>query len=471
MRMLISTLQSSLFIVFFIFCFNVNAEDNNKEQLLSHVKQYQSLLLANKFEDAAFEAEKAYVLSQTLFKPTSANHIAISEDYALILLQIERYKQAIPILQSLVKIIEQKYSTHDEKLIPLLGDLKLATRNLNPDLSQEYAIRQTQLYLRYNSNEFVESLKGQSLKSTQQAKNLANDLSKITKKTYKIMDAGQWDLIYNEESNFNFKQLVKQMDMGYRSALGFLISFNILSKPPEEKLKAVFFSSQADYKAYLEHQKDKSASIAATKTVGLYAKHLNTLFLFDPQLKNNVKNKFSVLSTLRHEIAHQLFFNFGLQSRSRNTEYPRWLGEGLATSLEFYNITKISGPQTSNYSFRRLSKLKKRLQKEPLPPIADIVSIRLGSEGIASKNNPDIYEVGGFLVRFLYEHHPDELREYIKYLTKTNRTKLSRRSSVFYRYFGDRESLQQSFDSYIINLIKHMDEKRAKYNRNRKSAK
>ncbi|XPF92903.1 DUF1570 domain-containing protein [Colwellia sp. RE-S-Sl-9] len=468
MRMLISTLQSSLFIVFIIFCLNVNAEDN-KEQLLSHVKQYQNLLLDNKFEDAAVEAEKAYTLSQTLFKPTSANHIAISEDYALILLQIERYKQAIPLLQSLVKIIAQKYSTHDEKLIPLLGDLKLATRNINPDLSQEYAIRQTQLYLRYNSNEYVDSLKNQSLQSTQQAKNLADDLTKITKKTYKIMDAGQWDLIYNEDSDFNFKQLIKQMDMGYRSALGFLISFNILSKPPEEKLTAVFFSSRADYKAYLHSQKSHNASAAAQLSTGIYAQHLNTLFLFDHQLTNNRKNKFRVLSTLRHEIAHQLFFNLGLQSRSKNVEYPRWLGEGLATSLEFHNITQISGPQTSNYSFRRLIKLKKQLKKGPLTPISDIVSIRAGSEGITSKNNPDIYELGGFLVRFLYEYHPDELREYIKYLTKTHRTKLSIRSPIFYRYFGDRESLQQSFDNYIANLIKQMDDKRAKYYKNKKA--
>jgi hypothetical protein len=463
-----SVIKKCAFIAVFMLGFNAFGNESNKENLLNSVKNYQTLLGKGEFSKASIEAEIAYNISQQLFEVDSANHIAITEDFGFSLIQSKQYNKAIPILQSLISIIENAYSTHSSKLISVLGDLALATQSINPELSKELTLRQTRLHLRYNSNQYVEHYSTQALRSTQQARNLAEDLSDVTNNTYKIMDAGQWDLIYNEGSDFNFGQLVKQLDKSYRSALGFLISFNTLSKPPEEKLKAVFFSSRDDYKAYLISQKSLSASLAAEKSSGVYARHLNTLFLFDQQLKNDKKNRFRVLSVLRHEVAHQLFFNLGLQSRSRNVEYPRWLTEGLASSLEFNNFTHISGPQTENFSFMRLSKLKQRLKKGPLTTIAKLVSIRVGSEGLAGKHNPDIYEVGGFLVRFLYETQPDKFRKYMRYLTKTHRSKLSSRSSVFYRIFGNKEILQASFDKYLTTMISQMDESIKQRKKNKK---
>jgi len=460
--------RSRLHYYFFSFicvcaCFHAYANEAEKKQLLSYVNQYHQNVQDHKFEDAAIEAKNAYELSQKVYNPSDKNHLIISEEYALILLQIEKYQQAIDVLQIILNTLETEYSKHDKQLLPILGDLKMATKKYHPELYKQYSTHYTQLYLRYNSHKYVDSYIKNELNSTQQAINLANKLSDITQKKYKIYNAGQWDLIYNEGSDFNFNALIKQMDKGYRSALGFLISFNVLAKPPEDKLRAVFFSSREDYQAYLLHQKSHNATTAAHLSSGLYAKHLNTLFLFDAQFKNNKKNKFRVLSTLRHEIAHQLFFNLGLQSRAKHIEYPRWLTEGLATSLEFYNVRKISGPQTQNFSFFKLKKIKEKFQEGKLTPISELVSISAGSEGLAGKNTPNIYFLGGFLVKFLYEKHPDELRKYIRYLTKTPKNKLSRRASVFYRHFGDRESLQTEFDAYLTTLITYMDTKRAKF--------
>ena len=114
-------------------------------------------MLKNKFESAAIEAQHAYELSLKLYKPSSNKHLIIAEEYALILLQIEKYKQAIPILLSAVKAIESTYGAHDKRLITLLGDLKIATKTTDAQLSNEYALRQTRLYLRHSSNEYVVS--------------------------------------------------------------------------------------------------------------------------------------------------------------------------------------------------------------------------------------------------------------------------------------------------------------------------
>lgn len=155
MTKVISTVKRCTFVMLCLFlCSKTYANKDDKKQLLSYINLYQHYLLKNQFESAAKEAQHAYELSQKLYKPSNENHLIIAEEYALILLQIEKYKQAVPILQCIIKTIENKYSVHDKRLIPILDDLKIATKSINSELSKEYELRQMSLYLRYN-NEYV----------------------------------------------------------------------------------------------------------------------------------------------------------------------------------------------------------------------------------------------------------------------------------------------------------------------------
>ena len=60
-------------------------------------------------------------------------------------------------------------------------------------------------------------------------------------------------------------------------------------------------------------------------------KHNNAM-LADINARLNYAGRISTLSKTRHEAAHQLLFNSGIQKRSNG--YPFWLSEGLAMLFE-----------------------------------------------------------------------------------------------------------------------------------------
>ena len=435
------------------------AKDELKAKLLAEIQQYSSSIQSAKFGEAEPSLKSAYQLAKQYFPDGHQNIFNIGNDYGFVLLQLKKDKQAAVVFKELLTNLEKQYGKYSEKLIPTLSDLKFATSTFDKKLSQAYMVRASRLTLRHQSAQYVEKFKDQTYRSTQHSKNLLAAIQKATKNNYQIFDAGKWDLIYNADGKKNFKRLLTQMSLSYDSALGFLIAFNVISKPSTNKLTAVFFETREDYQRYLLSLNRDSAERAAQGTYGVYSHVKNALFLFNRQGRQDEEGMFGTFSTLRHEIAHQLFFNLGLQS-VKSFNYPRWLSEGLATSLEFHEMNEISGAQTNNIPFRRLEGIKRLKKKNQLPTLEDVISLGQGHEG-ERKYFSYFYQMSGFIVRFLYLNYPDDFREYIKYLTKTPYQRMGRRGVVFYRHFGEREKLQKEFDDYLTEVIAVMDEEEA----------
>lgn len=424
------------------------------DELVQKTMSYQQKFQNGDTKGAVKAVTKAYGMAKELLPPEDKSYQIIANDYAAILLSVKRYKGATTALKILLSAKEKQYGMFDKALIPVLKKLVTGTQKIAPKESQAYSIRYQKLALRHYSDQYVQQYESQVLESTQQAENLAAKLRRVTGKNYQVTDGGKWDFIYNLDSDKDFAPFIEQMELGYRSALGFLFAFNIASKPAEDKFKAVFFETRDDYKQYLHSFKSINLSESASRTTGLYIKgSIDSLFLFDRKSENKKRQKMlnhSTLQTLRHEIAHQLFFNLGLHAKG--VKYPRWLTEGFAEALEFRVANKISGPQTDNINLSVIARLKKLSEKQTLTPIRRIVALTAKTEN-NRENGKDVYYMGSVLVRFLYQYHPEKFKKYIASFSRQNNLDGGRRIAQFYRYMGDEQVIQNQFDKYIKQLF------------------
>jgi hypothetical protein len=79
--------------------------------------------------------------------------------------------------------------------------------------------------------------------------------------------------------------------------------------------------------------------------------------------------RLSTLSKTRHEAAHQLLFNSGVQKRGKG--YPFWLAEGLAIMFESVDSTGRAGPSLVNTY--RLSTYRRFEREGKLVPLANLL--------------------------------------------------------------------------------------------------
>ncbi len=447
-----------LFTILLTFCLSWASATyaNAPTDLVSMVNAYKAFIQQGKTKAALSLARKAYAMAEKDLSPTDTSYQIITHDLGRLLLKANKNQQAISLLTPLLEQQEQQFGKFDKNLIPTLKTLTEASRSIKSKLYKTYSTRYQKLALRHYSDEYVKGFEKQPLKSTQQAKNLAKKLRKITGKNYQVTDAGKWDLIYNHNSDKDFAPIIEQMQLSHRSSLGFLLAFGVASKPAKEKFKAVYFNDRDDYKAYLNSFKSVERSESAERSAGMYLRPpINSLILFnrlngsESQNAKLAKEK-RTLQTLRHEIAHQLFFNFGLHAKG--VRYPRWLTEGLAETMEFEDQSVISGPQTTNINLTVLTRLQKKHSSIGLSPLRRIVSMSAKTE-YDRENTRDVYDMGSVVARFLYQHHPDKFLEYIVSFSKGRTVESAKRRAQFYRYLGDEEQLQTEFDAYLAELF------------------
>lgn len=144
--------------------------------------------------------------------------------------------------------------------------------------------------------------------------------------------------------------------------------FKDLAVPSQRKafIHVLYFARASDYSAYQEH-----ALQGEEDTAGFYSPAANRLVLYRTPGADAVHEGHAALSpllaaTVRHEGAHQLFFEFGIHSRHRIEN--DWLVEGLATYCEEAQIGEVSA--------YRLDILQRAASLEETLPMASLVDLR-----------------------------------------------------------------------------------------------
>jgi hypothetical protein len=247
-------------------------------------------------------------------------------------------------------------------------------------------------------------------------------------------------------------------------------------REPENKLMVAMFDSQAGFNAYLGHQ-------ASPLIVGMYHLTSNRFVVYDygqnelhlfmkSQTERQAQQIHSYLdrqrfvdvqerrahdfragtniSTVMHEVAHQLSFNCGMLNR--RGDVPFWLAEGLACYCE----------ATDNGSWQGIG--------EPNPLRLPILSKVLSSSGSfiqlrdlisrddwmpSTRDNQTTllaYAQSWALFRMLMEEQPHSVRAYLESIYP--RRIRDRRLADFQQAFGhDLVGLQQRHEQYIAAMI------------------
>lgn len=349
-------------------------------------------------------------------------------------------------LENQLTSAEKVYGEHAEELLPILEKLVVITQKDLPNESKNFNIRRTKIYLRHNSSAFVAQFKDTNLPTTRHSKKTLKQVNKFFKRDFTLYETKHWSIIHHStQEEAVTKKIAPFMEKAYDSALSFLISFGYRNKPLKNKMTAIYFQSREDYIEFLsKFTFDKKL---LKNSLGVYIDNINTLAFFD-----NAENKKRVRRrTVLHEAAHQIMFNAGLQLNQVNQ--PRWLIEGLASSFEASNINLEFGPHTNNYGSKRLKQIIKLKNNNELPSINDIVSSSFKEENkIASSSK--VYAMGSMLIRYLYRHHPDKFKAYLKIIAESERTRSSNgKKRMFTRAFGDPENYESEFMAFVDNTL------------------
>ena len=356
-------------------------------------------------------------------------------------------------LEDMLIQAEKSYGKHAEELLPILEKLVLITQKNSPKESKFYNIRRTKIYLRHNSSEFITQFKDINLPTTKHSKDTIKRVNKFFKRDFKLYESAHWSIIYhpNQEKRV-IRKIVPHMEKTYDSALSFLISFGFRNKPLKKKMTAIYFQSREDYINYFSKFTPHDKLIK--QSLGVYVQQLNTLGFFD---HGEGKKKVSP-RTVSHESAHQIMFNAGLQLNPRNQ--PRWLFEGLASTFEPLDRKREFGPHTNNYSPKRMQQIIRLQTENAVPTLTDLVSSSYKAE-YNKKNSSSVYAMGSMLVNFLYQHYPDEFKEYLKILAKSKPTRGGLdRKRMFSHAFGDPDVLQPAFEVFVIKSLSEFKELR-----------
>ncbi|MFQ3649097.1 MAG: DUF1570 domain-containing protein [Gemmataceae bacterium] len=242
---------------------------------------------------------------------------------------------------------------------------------------------------------------------------------------------------------------------------GFLLT------PPAEKLMVAIFSTQQGFEAFIGHQPGAHVTgmyHTPTNRLVVYDYGTNTAFLSDKkELEEKARRTSSDLgrpmtsdrllrehrrdvnvSTLMHEVAHQLSFNTGMLLRGGDA--PAWLIEGLAMYCEptlageWQGIGQLNPMRIKVLKERQPFKMRQLVVNDDwlrkTPRVEDVVAG---------------YSQSWALFRFLMEEHPKKLRQYFDLIR--NRRTPDHRLADFAEVFGKIAELEKRYEEYVEEIL------------------
>lgn len=191
--------------------------------------------------------------------------------------------------------------------------------------------------------------------------------------------------------------------------------------PPQEPLEWICLTQAENYRAYSLFADGMDLSSLDS----YYSTQTNrSAFYWKPAVRSQPQVQLASLETalpappssesvrllrrIRHELAHQLAFNCGIQKRG--VLYPLWVSEGLAMQFESDNErTTLSDPNPD-----RKQRLMELMLRNELLPLEYLVTVsRLPRD---SGQRSDLYAECWAFFSFLFHEYPQAFQRYMAYL-------------------------------------------------------
>ncbi|MFO0928060.1 MAG: DUF1570 domain-containing protein [Gemmataceae bacterium] len=246
--------------------------------------------------------------------------------------------------------------------------------------------------------------------------------------------------------------------------------------PPAEKLQVAIFDAPAGLEAYLDHP-------LASAVTGIYHPASNRLLVYDYARNRDYldtrsradtlvrggptdlerQNRMVTLgrrlrdfrddtniSTMMHEVAHQLSFNTGLLNR--HGDHPAWAVEGLAVYCEPTARGLWQGIGEANPSRAAQLADPARGRGTYLPLLRLVRDDRWLTKAATERQILLGYAQSGALFRLLMEERPNQLRRYLE--TIFARRTPEHRLADFTAAFGDLARLEQRYQAYLGEIAR-----------------
>ncbi|MDC2888802.1 hypothetical protein [Psychrosphaera algicola] len=194
-----------------------------------------------------------YELSKELYNEQSPSRIAAAENYAFVLKQLSKDKDAEKVYIDLIQLKEKKFGKHSKELVLPLSDI--AGLALAKEKAAEYKIRYEKLYLRHNSSQFVPQLLSNGLPSAPLAEKVREKMSQSYGSEIKVVESPHWTLVAVGKSKKFAKNASKILENSYESLLGFSIAIDMAPAKLEEKMTAVYFESPEQQRLFMQKSK------------------------------------------------------------------------------------------------------------------------------------------------------------------------------------------------------------------------
>lgn len=436
-------------ILFFLaalsFTLITTAQANEEKDFSQAYKNYTQAIEKGDAKASLRYAKQAFDLGMLILEPHSESLLAVTDNYASLLLKKGDNKGALKLYKTLLADNEKAYGLYDKSLVPILESIYKIESHTSPKAAAKVKTRYYKLLYRHNPAEIAKSMDEGVLPPASNVSDIAADVSSTTGMNVEQIEGKHWTILYTGNNKEGAEIYSRQLEIAYRSIREFLIAGNLAVKPLDHKLVTVLFQNEAEYKSF---QKQKGYLMRGK---GSYSERAGYLMTHDNLGKRSDWDFFKKTNFITKEAVQQVAVAANVFSTEK-TYYPLWLYDGLAYSFEFNDISQTFGPHTQNISSTNWSRAQDLIDNGGWLSIKDLV--RLDKQEEKAKANKEVlYIMGTYLVRFLYEQRGDEFIDYLLLLPKQNKDaqKAMYREKAFRKAFGDPEGLEKDWRRFLKN--------------------
>lgn len=401
---------------------------DNKQDFQHAFTNFSNFAKAGDLQASLPHGKKVYELSKELYSEQSPSRIAAAENYAFVLKQLGKDKDAEKIYIDLIQLKEKKFGQYaKELLLPLSDIVGLA---LAKEKKAEYQVRYEKLYLRHNSSQFVPQLLSLNLPSSPLAEKVREKIKQSYGVEVKVTETPNWTLVSAGKSKKFAKNAARILEQSVTSFLSFSIAIDLAPAKLGEKMTAVYFESPDQQQLFMQKNRWARNKVAIMT------------------MNKNGKG-FPVTAIARNATRHISFIT-GLEKRVKGK--PTWTYRGLYSSFQFANGKNEFGPHTSNYNLQQVKKLQNIMSRENAPDVHKIVSYT--GTSLPWKEKSELESYYPFLIRYLYQFYPNQLAEYLVSISSKN-TNVSAPTlrGEFEDKFGDITTHEAPFKQYLQQLV------------------
>lgn len=247
-----------------------------------------------------------------------------------------------------------------------------------------------------------------------------------------------------------FEAWAKPFEKFYANFQAYWRARGVALQDPEFPLVAVVLRTQREFKKIAAKKDIESAG-------GFFSHDSNRLFTYlrDYDSVGEKRNREYTFDVICHEIAHQLSFNTGLETRGSSS--AMWFSEGLAQMFEADGVND-SIKHSSLVSRIHYGELKNYLKLRRNGRTKSIIKRQLNG-GLFDRDQNLAYSSAWAMMMFLSESRPRQLAEYAE-LQRAATQRGSNgwsRTELFEKAFGDVKLLEAHMNNYVDKLAKEVD--------------